>query len=167
MSQTWKIILAVIITAVVVGCGVAFWQQKNCPVYEFPDGKSNKNPFNSSKNDVILYQDNDYGVKFTTRKGCEDYYSVGVVSEKYKEKNYVKDYGVFVPGSKNWPKDSRWYYFTIYTPEIYYQFTPESLVGRPDLVFHLDSGELLTRWENHQDGPGDIPAGCFVDAEKF
>ncbi len=167
MSQTWKIVLAVVITAVVVGCGVYIWQQAIWPLCEFPVSNSDKLYEFPPGRSPILYQDNDYGVKFTTNKGCEDYYSVKVVSEKYKDKNYVRDYGVFVPGSKNWPKDSSLYNFTIYTPEIYYQFTPESLVGRPDLLFHLNSGELLTRWDNHQDGPGDIPAGCFVDAEKF
>lgn len=117
----------------------------------------------SNNNTVILYQDNDYHIKFTTTKDCKDFYSVKTVTDKLKEA--VRNYGVFVPGSKSWSKDFPWYYYSLYTQKTYDQFSPEELPGKPKIELRLDSGELLTSW-SPQDGPTDVP-NCGVKVEKF
>lgn len=148
MNNTWKIIITVIITAIVVGGGVYLWQQ---------------NPTNKDNSDsIVLYRDNNYRIEFTTTKACADFYSVKTVPG---DMNELENYAVFVPGSKTWPKDSPWYYFSLYTQETYNQFNADELPGKPEMKLRLDSGELLTWW-SPQDGPTDAPT-CGINIEKL
>ena len=174
MSQTWKTIVIVIVTAIVVGGGVYFWQQNKTRI-SVPDSKQTQsNQINADKNSsatdkappdngaAVLYQDSDYNIRFITSKSCAAFYSVKVVAGNMNE---LKNYGVFVPGSTSWPKDSPWYYYSLYTQSTYNKFNPDELPGKPEIKLRLRSGELLTWW-SPQDGPSDAP-NCGVEVEQL
>ena len=150
MNKTWKTIIAVIVITIVVGGGVYLWQQ---------NANSNKA---SDSNIVVLYQDNDYHIKFTTSKDCKDFYSIKTVEENM---DALRNYGVFVPGSSSWPKDSVWYHYSLYTQATYDKFSPNELPGKPQIELRLSSGELLTLW-SPQDGPSDTP-NCKIEVKQF
>lgn len=176
MTQTWKVAIAVMATSVVVGGGVYFWQQN--VLKEKQSTTSNQQPQSNNtvsytspaiveknsqdNNVVVLYQDKDYPIRFTTTKDCKDYYGVKTGETNMNE---IKSYGVFVPGSTSWPKDYAWYGYSLYTQSSYDKLNPNEPPGRPEIKFRLDSGELFTWW-SPQDSPIDEPK-CVVKVEKL
>lgn len=176
MTQTWKVVAAIIATSVVVGGGVYFWQQNVLKEKQAPTSNqqpqtnnavSNTSPAIAEKitpdsNVFVLYQDKDYPIRFTTTKDCKDYYSVKIGEANMNE---IKNYSVFVPGSTSWPKDYAWDGYSLFTQTAYDKLNPNEPPGRPEIKFRLDSGELFTWWSS-QDSPIDEPK-CVVKVEKL
>ena len=181
MSHTWKVIVAIIITALVAGGGMYLWQQNEILKHAQIIASNPQPQVNNSVSDtttpstvtsthgasggaVILYQDDAYRIRFTTENACKDLYSIKTISPKIN--NALKDYGVFLPRSKdNWPPDELWYDYALYTQAAYEQINPNEPPGKPGLILRLNSGELLTRY-GAQDGPTDAPT-CEIKAENF
>ncbi len=169
MSQSWKIVAAVVITAILAGGGVYLWQQSEkdiqIPVADIAPNynPSAIEPAPAEGKVAVLYEDDDYSLRFTAPKSCADFYKIETADLNLNE---IRSYGVFVPGSKSWPTDAPWYYFSLYTQEAYDQFDPLELPGKPQIELRLASGDLLTSW-NPQDGPNEASLDCLVEAEEF
>lgn len=199
MNQYWKIIIAVVITALVTGSGVYLWQQnemlknneitlrkelseqmKNIKPTPSPVEKTNTvtekkvvevtNAPNEEKvaapveatDRAVLLQDAEYGVAFTTTKNCASYFSVKATAKGGQE---LKHYDVFVIGAQDWPKNTVWYNYSVFTPKVYNAMDPDELPGRPAMVLKLSSGNFLTRWSPN-DGP-ENPLHCTIEAENI
>lgn len=112
-----------------------------------------------------LFQDDTYRFRVTaTSKTCEDYYDVKVIESLTTDAK--KSYGIFVPGSKNWPQEYPAFSYAIYSQADYNKFSPTELPGKPEITLRLDNGDLLTWWQP-QDSPPDMPQDCRINFEKF
>ena len=113
----------------------------------------------------VLFQDDTYRFRITTTaKACEDYYDVKVIEPLTTDAK--KSYGIFVPGSKNWPQEYPAFSYAIYSQADYNKFSPTELPGKPEITLRVDNGNLLTWWQP-QDSPPDMPQDCQLNFEKF
>jgi hypothetical protein len=108
----------------------------------------------TSNDNIVLLEDEEYGVRFTTTEKCEDYLRIGVDDEKY---GGLRAYSVSIIGVEEWP-DGVWYNYYVYTPEQYNQWDIAQNPIRPATLLTLDSGNLLT-WLHPQEGPGNFDCG--------
>lgn len=172
MSQIWKIVVAIIITAVVVGSGVYFWQQKQQKNISSDILKNKQyapalNIEVKKSEDLILFEDKQYKIKFVTNKECGNYFSVKEGVDDFIDENALKFYSLYVPGSKQWTPTASWFFYAIYPINTYNYMQPSEFNPKPKVVFTLDSNLILVRFEP-QDGPTDYPEGCNgVSPEKL
>ncbi len=168
MKAAGNTALAVLITAVVVGGGMYFWQNKpattsgleQSPVVQSEKLDTAKVPL--KQNRVVLYTDETYHLLFSTTPVCKGVLAVARV--RPVSPTQLVSYPVLVPGSKSWG-NSEWFGFNIYSKEEYAKLDPNEPPGTPQIVLTLDKGLLLTRWDA-QDAPQDIPKDCGPDSIK-
>jgi len=117
----------------------------------------------------ILLQDDTYHFRIIgTAKSCTDYYSARMIEQP----DYAKKiYGIFASGSKSWPQEQPAFTYAIYTQKVYDSSVKELFLGYmkidlPQIVLHLDNGDLLTQWPS-RDIPADMPKDCEFNFEKF
>lgn len=110
---------------------------------------------------TIVYQDKELGIAFTTQKACGSYYSIRPAQPGGQE---LKHYDVYIPGSKDWAKNTPWYSYSVFTVKTYNAINPDEMPGRPEMVLKLSSGNLLTRWFPN-DGPND--SICTIKVENL
>jgi len=150
-TNPWTVILTVIITAIIVGGGFYFWQGQK-EIVTSPVIEEDKDTV------TVLLKDEENGVMFTTNSKCKDYFEI-----KFDE--VALDYKVYLPGSKQWG-ESHALVYAIYNQEELDKIDTDTPSGAPTILFELDSGLLLTRWDP-QDWPLDIPDYCKVTPEKL
>ena len=153
MKETWKIIIAIIITAVIVGGAVFLWQQKEkAETSTLP--KTEK--VNESQN--ILYSDDLYNLKFVVNKECGNYFSVKEGAD-YVDESAIKSYSVYAPGSKDWQPNAPLYYYSIYSIDDYNKLKSQPSEQPSDIRLALDADLILVVYPG-QDFPDDLPEGC-------
>ena len=171
MSQTSKILMAVVITAGIVGIGVYFWQKPKLPEQisiEQVEEKSNViyKSIADKKEAAAPAKDSSDTLEFIIADSCRDYLSVTEVKPDGNSKA-LKDYSVYVSGSKQWSADQAWFGYSVFSPKEYNKMDPNpadpTIVARPTKILALRSGLLVTR-SNPQDGPGDLPEGCGLNS---
>lgn len=115
----------------------------------------------TSNDNIVLLEDEEYGVRFTTTEKCEDYLRIEITSVK---PGSLRSYKVSLLGVKDWT-DGVWYNYFIYAPEEYDQWDITQDPFKPAMLLALDYGNLLT-WFHPQEGPpGDFD--CWVEFEKM
>lgn len=156
MNQAWKTVIAVAITAVIVGGGVYYWQQnKPQPTPSTPVSNT------PTPQEAILYQDNENKFKFVTDQSCEKYLKITKSGQGAKS-----SYTVTLPLAKQWNGD--FMYFGVMTQNEYNGISDEEFGGKPNILLTLSNGLLLTGG-SPQDWPSetDLPAGCKVETQKL
>ncbi len=114
----------------------------------------------------VLFQDDAYHFRIIgTSKSCEDYYDIKVETTDVPA-GALKAYSVFAPGSKSWPQGFSTGTYVVYTQEAYNKLPSDSLPGKPRIIFSLENGDVIVRWDP-QDSPSDMPQGCKFNFERF
>jgi outer membrane murein-binding lipoprotein Lpp len=182
------ILISVILTAVIVGGGVYWWQglqlksaednlasvQKSLQ-QQIDDLKAQVAASQAAElqaaaaaenkiEEYLLFQDDTYHFRVAgTTKSCADYYDFKV---REALAGSIKSYDIFVPGSKSWAQGYPLEAYAIYTEESYNKLPSGEMVSKPQIIMRLDNGDLLTWWQP-QDSPPDIPQDCRINFERF
>lgn len=112
----------------------------------------------NNSNEVIVYSNNKYAFALTTSEDCAKQFVVNEMTVE-KESDKLLSLSVYVPMSKQWPKDQSWYGYSVYYKSAYVNSVAQSEYDRSkiDLVLNDNSNEnpILVRYEP-QDGPDDV-----------
>jgi hypothetical protein len=164
MKNSQSILIAVVVTAIIVGGGMYLWQASvgNKPIQIQTQltqtaAKPQVEAVGTAAK-VVLYSDIANKFNFVTNNGCEKYLKITKSVEGAKT-----GFSVSIPLAKQWNGDLM--YYQVMSQTEYNGIPTDELPGKPTIGLVLSNGSLLTG-SGSQDWPSesDLPAGCNVEA---